>query len=404
MKTQIKTRPSSSPVARPGVFFGQTAGVVMAILLLAGCQKQPPIAETPAPKVEGEKITLPANAPQSAAISVEAAEPSEGAVARLTGRLIWNDDATVRIYSPVGGRVTAIMARLGQEVEPGTPLARIASPDFGQAQAEARKAVVDMQQAERTFNRVRELHEHGAASKKDFEMAEADFHRAVSEKERSLARLAIYGVDGSAVDQMFPLQSPLKGLVVEKNINPGQEVRPDQMLANTPLLTLPLFVVSDPEQLWILLDVTEMDTSPLHAGQALRIRSSAFPGKVFSGRLEVIGDMLDPNTRTVKVRGTVDNPQKLLKAEMYVTAEISPDSPAVPVRGADISLKAVFLKDNRHYLFIEQSPGQFERRAVEIGPEHNGKVSVLTGVETGQRVVTEGSLLLEALLETGGKS
>ena len=183
----------------------------------------------------------------------------------------------MRVFSPVAGRVDTVLGVLGQPVTAGTPLARIASPDFGQAQADARRAAGDLQLAERSLNRVRELNAHGAAANKDVEAAEADHTRALSEEERAAARLALYGGSDQAIDQMYALKSPIAGVIVEKNINPGQEVRPDQILANAPQLFAPLFVISDPAKLWLQLDVTELQAPSLTPGQPLKVHSQAFP-------------------------------------------------------------------------------------------------------------------------------
>ena len=201
------------------------------------------------------------------------------------------------------------------------------------------------------------------------------------------------------IDGLFRLRSPVPGVVVEKNTSPGQLVRPDQMLANAPNFFAPLLVVSDPTRLWLWLDVTEMDMAKFRPGMALNVHSKAFPDKVFEGSVEVVGDALDPNTRTVKVRGRVNNAGKLLKAEMFVTVEAPAEAVSADV--VDVSSRAVFLKNSRHYLFIELAPGHYERREVQVGAENNGRLLILGGLRPGQKVVSEGCLQLNELMETG---
>lgn len=381
------------------------AGLSLAIVIAAtGCKHEQKAVETPAPKVEGEKVILREDAPQKTSLSVETAEPRKLIVTHLTGRLIWDDDATVRIYSPVAGRVTTIQANLGQTVSTEAPLAKIDSPDFGQALADARKASSDLLLAERTLNRLRDLYEHQAAAKKDVENAEAAQAGAASEKDRALARLALYGGNEKSSDRMYELRSPLAGVVVDKNINPGQEVRADQMLANATQLFAPLFVVTDPAKLWVQVDLHESFLAEVRPGQKLRIYSGAYPDKVFDGVLDNIGDSLDPATRIVKVRGLVDNSSRLLKAEMYVAVDIAVNTDETVQAGVDIPEKAVFMKDNQYYLFIERAPGQYERQLVKLGVEQDGKIQVVEGVSAGQKVVTEGCLLLQALIESVDKS
>ena len=153
-------------------------------------------------------------------------------------------------------------------------------------------------------------------------------------------------------------------------------------------------MVSDPSRLWLFLDVTEGDAEALNPNQEILVHARALPEKVFQGRLQIIGQGLDPATRTIKARCIVDNSEKLLRAEMYVSADVT-----TPASGVDIPTKALFLKDNEHFVFVEIAPGQFQRHHVKLGIESNGRSVVLEGLTPGQRVVTDGCLLLEAMLE-----
>lgn len=368
--------------------------------LLFGCQHGTKEVAVPEPQVSGNSVTMAANSPQMAALSIEPVGQPQAAFVPLTGRLVWDDDQTVRVFTPFAGIVRTLFVDINQPVTKGASLAEIQSGDFGQAQADAAKAVSAFHLAERNLARVKDLVEHGAAPRKDLESAQADFENAEAEKERAETRLAIYGSSTKAVDQVFQLPSPLEGILVERNVTPGQEVRPDQMLANVQQFTQPLFTVTDPNRLWVWLDVTEMQLPLVHKGQDLLIRSKAFPDQVFKGKLDLIGDSLDPTTRTVRARGTVENPHKVLKAELYVTVEI-PD--AVPM-SLQVPSKALFLRDNKYYVFIETGAGQFQRQEVNVGREREGKVEVLEGLKSGQRLVTEGCLLLQAVMDNAPKT
>src|SRR5258708_15561639 len=324
------------------------------------------------------------------------------AITRVTGRLYWNDDATVRVFTPVTGRVSAILSDLDAAIAVGTSLAEIDSPDYGQALADARTATANLKAAEKTFTRTKDLLDHGSSAQKDVDAAEAACGAALAERDRSSARLALYGGSEDSGNKKYILRSPLGGILVEKNINPGQEVRADQMLANATNLFAPLFVISDPSRLWLQLDVAESDLPSLQPGLKLQVNSKAFPDKVFDGVINKIGRSLDPSTRTVKVRCVVENPERLLKAEMYVMVDVVQDTANIDLAGVEISGKAIFMKDNEYYLFIENSPGEYRRQRVKIGTEKDGKVPIMEGVAPGQKVVTEGCLLLQALVEPAG--
>lgn len=381
----------------------RTTHTLLAALLLAaaGCSRPAaPAPEAPAAKVEGTRVTYPTNAPQLAYLALETAQPRRLAVSHLTGRLYLADDATVRIFTPVAGQVTAVRADVGQAVARDGPLAEISSPDYGQALADSRSAEAGLAAAASALSRERDLLQNGAAAAKDVEAAQAAYATARAEKERANARLALYHGGGEGPGgQDYVLRSPIAGVVIERTINPGQEVRADQMLANAANLFAPLFVVSDPTRLWLQVDASEADIAELQAGEALRVRSNAFPGRLFAGSITNVAPELDPATRTVRVRGVVENPDNLLKAEMYVAVDVVRDESKVARAGVEIPSRAIFTIDQKSYLFVEVAPGTFERRQVEIGTEKDGRVPVRSGVSEGERVVADGGLLLQAVLD-----
>ena len=364
-------------------------------VLLTGCHPGTKEAEVPEAKVSGDAVIMATNSPQLAALTVEPVGAEQPAFVPLTGRLVWDEDATVRVFTPFGGIVRKLFVDINQTVTKDTPLAEIQSPEFAQAQSEARKAASDLRRADQTLTRLHDLFEHGAAPRKDLESAEADYASAQAEKDRAETRLAIYGSATTSTNQSFLLPSPLTGILVERNVTPGQEVRPDQMLANVPQFTAPLFLVTDPTRLWIQIDATELDLPHLRPGRELSFTSRAFPGQTFTGRVETISEFIDPSTRTIKVRGTVDNTRRLLKAEMFVSVTL-PDGKAP---GSSVPAKAVFLKGDKHYIFVEEQPARFARHEVEIGPEQNGRVLIVAGAQLGQRVVTDGCTLLQQMLK-----
>jgi cobalt-zinc-cadmium efflux system membrane fusion protein len=376
----------------------------LSLLALAGwlgCSKEKAVTfdRPPDPKVEGEKVIFLTNAPQLASIAVQDAQARTMAVTHVTGRLYWNEDTTVGVFTPVAGRVTALRADLGQPIAAGTPLAEIDSPDFAQALANARTAVGNLAAADKAYSRSKELLEHGAAAVKDVEAAQAAYVAGLAERDRSEAVLANYGGSDKSTNAVYILRSPIAGVLVEKNINPGQELRADLMLANAPNLFAPSFVVSDPTKLWLQLDVAESDLPALQTGLRLEIHSRSFPGKVFEGVVDRIGDSMDPATRTIKIRGVVNNPDKLLKAEMYVLVDVVQAASKAGEMGVEVSSKALFMKGDDSFVFLEDAPGTYERKQVKVGIEKDNKVPIFEGISPGQKVVIEGALLLQALVE-----
>jgi len=370
--------------------------------LVIGCAPaKDPVAPSTV-QISGDTVCLASNSPQRGTLAVEPVGAEQASFVPLTGRLVWDDDVTVRVFSPFAGIVRKLLVDVNQPVSKGSPLAEIQSADFGQAQADARKAASDFRRAEQSLTRLRDLYEHGAAPRKDVESAEADYAGAQAEKDRAETRLAIYGASATAtaVNQGFLLPSPLEGILVERSVTPGQEVRPDQMLANMPQFTAPLFIVSDPKRLWVWVDVTEAYLPLVRKGQELVIRSKALSSQAFKGRLDLIGSSLDPTTRTVRVRGSVENPTGVLKAELYVTVEIPDPVPS----SFQVPSKAVFFRNDQYYVFLETAEGRYQRQPVRLGTEREGKVAVIAGLKQGQRLVTEGCLLLQSLMDNAPKS
>jgi membrane fusion protein, heavy metal efflux system len=382
---------------RTGNRFNGFAGLCFAVFVLAatGCHKQKNSPEPLAVRVEQNQVIVEPGSPPASSVSLETAQPPAAVTLALNGRIVWDDNVTTRLFTPFAGRVTKIHVEAGGRVEASAPLVTIASPDFGQAQADARRAATDFSQAERTAARLRELSEHGAAPQKDWQAAEADLDRARLEKQRTAGRLALYSA-AADVDQAYVLKSPIAGVVVEKNIYPGAELRSDQMLANTPQLAAPLFVITDPTRLWIQIDVPERDQRRVHEGQTFVINSASLPGQSFTGRVDVVSAGLDPSTRTLKVRGSLANADRRLKGETFVKAEFS----LPPERGAEVSSHAVFLRGEKHCVLVEEAPGRFARREVIVGSEHGGRSIIIRGLESGQRVVVDGAMLLEQMLES----
>lgn len=365
--------------------------ICLSVSLLAACQKQAEAPSEPEPRVEGDAIVFPQGNHETESIQAVEIRRQHAPSTRLNGRLTWNEDRTVRIYTPFGGRVEKILLQPGVSVKAGQALAVIASPDFGQAQADARRAASDFALAEKNMARVRELEQNGVAARKELQNAEAEYGRARAELDRTQRRLALYGGRRDSADQTYTLTSPIAGVVVEKNINPGQELRPEQMTSNAP----PLFVITDPGQLWAQIDALEKDLAKLRVGKIITLKSPAYHDEPFSARVTAISDYLDPATRTLKVRAVLDNPGRKLKAEMFITAEVDADNEMVLL----VPTKSVYFQGGHNYVFVDDGGGRYSRREVHPDDVYGDKVEIVQGLAEGEKVVTQGSLMLQQVLK-----
>jgi membrane fusion protein, heavy metal efflux system len=355
------------------------------ILALAACGNEPEPAKEAAVKTEGDRATL--TEPDKADfLKTAVVEKDQGSTLRLPGRLVWNEDHTVRIVPQVGGRIQKITVEIGSEVKVGQILATLSSPDFGQAQADARKAQAEQQVAKQALDRQRELHAAGIVADKDLQKTQADAVSAQAEADRASRRLA--GL-GGASDGSYTLRTPLAGIVVERNLNPGLEFRPEQS-------SDPLFVVTDPTSLWLHLDASEADLAALKAGEKINLQVKQYPNERFAGVIKHVSDFVDPTTRTIRVRGEVPNADRRLKGGMFATALI--DLP--PTQALLVPVAAVFLVGDQRYVFIEEATGRYILRAIQAGPERDGRIEILSGVKEGEKVVTEGNLHLIKFFKT----
>ncbi len=359
-----------------------------AFALLAGCGEAPaPAPEPPAPILQGNQLRFAPGHPQPALLGIATATPSKSVIVELPARLVWNEERTQRIYPPFAGRVMAIKADVGQAVKAGTVLAQLASPDFGVAQADTAKARADVQLAQKSLQRQRELFDAGIVARKDLEQAEAEAARSQAETQRADSRTRLYGAGGGGnVNQQLALVAGLNGIVVERNLNPGQELRPDQSGPGVPAL----FVVTDPTSLWVQIDARESEVATLKPGAGFELVIPTLPGQKFEGRVIAAADFIDPATRTIKVRGVVANPERLLKAEMLATARIE----RMLGGGVVIPAQAVSLLGTTHTVLVQVQPGVYESREVQLSYQGPRDAVVSRGLEVGEQVVSENMLLL----------
>jgi len=223
----------------------------------------------------------------------------------------------------------------------------------------------------------------GGLPRKDLESGSADLEQANIEVERSRARLNNLGPGSS---DGFILRSRVNGVVTERQVNPGSEVRPDGVN--------PLFVVSDPSHLWVNLDVPEKDIGKVHPGQPVRVESDAYPGESFDARVALIGKVLDPVTRRVTVRCGVNNKDEKLKPEMFVRATPIGGETSLP----HVPNGALVTEGVQSFLFVEKAPGVLEKRRVTLAYRGHEESYIASGLSVGERVAVSGALLLNAEL------
>ncbi len=295
------------------------------------------------------------------------------------------DTRVAHVMSPVSGRVTAMPAALGAHVEKGALLATILSPDLGVASSDVGKAQADFIAAEHDYRRKKDLFAEHAASQLDVDHAEDVYRNAKAELDRAQQKLWLLHGGGQQVTQGYALTSPIDGDVIARSVSPGMELQGGGGSAE-------LFTVADLHEVWVLGSVYEVDLARVKIGAAADIHVLAFPSAKFASHVDWISDALDPATRTVRVRAVLENPDGLLKPDMYATMSIA----CAPKTALALPREAVVHMGEQDVVFV--APGtapdgrvKFERRPVTVDLTESPKWAVVEhGLDKGERVVVAG--------------
>ncbi|WP_085315248.1 efflux RND transporter periplasmic adaptor subunit [Derxia lacustris] len=357
----------------------------------SGADPEVPAAHAPTvPQNRSVSILLPADAPQRAFLRIAAAEASPAPLcAALNARVALDETRTARISPAIAGRVVQIGADLGSAVRAGQPLAAIDAPELGSARADVAKARADETRSRLDRERAERLFEAGVIAKRDLEAAVADHQQAAAEARRADLRAANLGSSAGSVGsdgERYVLRSPVAGIVTERHLNPGQEVRPD--------LPDPLFVVSDLGRLWIVADLPERDIARAHVGGRALAEVDAWPGQRFEARVERIAPVLDPATRRIRIVASVDNRDGRLRPEMFARLALVADGNATAIR---LPATAVVTDGLYSHVFVEDG-NRLVRRRVDVSLRDGDAVWIGAGLNPGERVVTEGTLLVQSEL------
>jgi len=345
--------------------------------------------EKSAARTASDTLHFPADAPQLAFLRITSVEDfPEPLMDALNARIAYDDNYTARVFSAVAGRVVKIAAEAGQQVKAGDPLLWIDSPDYAMGASDILKADADLLRKKGAYERAKLLFDAQGLARKDLESAEADWRLADAEAQRAKARMKNLSSNVIAtVEGKFILRAPIDGIVSERQVNAGSEVRPDA--------TNPLFVITNPKHVWVVVDLPEQQIGKVRVGQSIAVEVDAYPNEVFPGKVTIISETLDPVMRRFQVRCDVDNSQHKLKPEMF--ARISPilDNKS---RLPRVPNSALFTQGLYSFIFVEKSPGVLQRRRVTLGLQDADFTYIKEGLHAGERVVTSGAILLNSEL------
>jgi len=376
------------------------SGCVLLAVLVGGCGeggKTEAVQPADKNKPAGEANHAPEVRPQIVVEEVQL-KPLAGDLS-LPGKVQYSEDRYAKVSSPLVGRVVEVRAKLGDKVAAGQVLLSLESADLGAAYSDFVKAESDFQLSKRNYELANDLYETKAMSKKDLVQAENDFLKAQAEFRRTRERLLALRVPAEELDKprterlitsRFDLKSPLAGTVVERNVTVGQMVGADP--------TQVLYTIADLNELQVVAEVYERDLSRVSKGAAVTVTVEAYPDETFSGTIVYVGDVVDPTTRTIKVRCNVTNRDLKLKPEMFARVRLRVGS-SRPVLA--LPKEAVIEVGGQAYVFVQAADGRYVRRPVVTGTMSGDTIQIREGLQSGERVVVKGALLLKGEMEKG---
>jgi cobalt-zinc-cadmium efflux system membrane fusion protein len=361
------------------------------IAALSGCSSRPDDAAPPASTTPAN-VTLSAEQRSSIHLHTIAASTFAKTV-ETTGAVDFDNDRATSVLAPISGPVSRILVAPGEKVAKGQPLAIVDSPDFAAATSAYSKAVVAAKNTRRIADVDKDLFAHDGVSRRENEQAQTDAASAEADRDAALQALSSLGVDakttrdiqsGKPVSRIEGvIRAPIAGTVAEKLISPGQLLQ---------AATTPCFTVADLSHAWVMAQVSGADLASVHVGDSADVATDA-DAKPLHGRVANISAVVDPDTRAVVARVDVDNPDDVLKKQMYVGVRIHSQRQR---SGMLAPVSAILRNDeNLPFVYVLQSDGSFARRVVALGDRIGDDDVVSEGLKAGDRIVVDGALFLQ---------
>jgi cobalt-zinc-cadmium efflux system membrane fusion protein len=297
----------------------------------------------------------------------------------LIGNITYNQDEVVKLYPMVSGNVIDVKVTLGDYVEKGEVLALVKSAEIAGAENDVVTAQANLAVSEKDLTATESMYKSGIASEKNYLTAVKETEKARSELNRVNTVLSIYG----GAKSNYIIKSPVSGYIVEKFINPGMQIRPDN--------STNLFTISDLGRVWVLANVYESDIASIKIGEKASVTSISYPDKKFTGTIDKIYNVLDPDNKTMKVRIQLDNRENLLKPEMFanVIVEQVQDSSMLAV-----PTKSIVFDQNKNWILLYHNKCNIQIRQIDIVKSTGLYTYVRSGVKPGELVITNLQLLI----------
>ncbi len=362
---------------------------VLAVSLASvGCKKETAAVPEPEVKVVEANSTDTLTVPKPEQFPLVAVElRATSSETHVTGVVAPDVNRTVPVNALLSGRVTAIRARLGDTVKKGQVLLNVASPDLELAFSDYQKFQADAALAKKQLERAKLLFDHGALAAKEVEIAQSTYDKALVDVKASSERIRIQGGNPDSISNTFEIRAPVSGTITAQNTAASASIK-------TPDNAPDLFTISDLSRVWVLCDVYENLLAGVRLGDTASVVLNAYPDRTLHGRVSNISQVLDPATRTAKVRLELDNSNGMLKPGMFATVTFFSQSK----RNREIiPATAVIRLHDKSWVYKADGEGRFKRVEVQAGAAlEGGQQEILGGLAPGDKVVKNALALSSA--------
>ena len=367
------------------------AFVLVATLMMAGCAGKKDDSAAAA-SVTATNITLTPDQRKNIGLHTVARSRFQRTV-EATGSVDFDNEHATAVLAPISGPVSRLLVDIGDRVKKGDPLAIVDSPDFATAISTYRKALTTAHTARRLADLEKDLVEHEGVAKREEDQAQTDAANAEADLEAARQGLVSLNVDPQTIKAIEQgrsishidgvIRSPIAGTVVDRQITPGQLLQAG---------TTPAFTVADLSRVWVMAQVSASDLPSVSLGDMADVLPAA-DSKSVIGKVTNISSLVNPDTRLVPVRVVADNPQSVLRKQMYVSVKIHSRQ---EMEGLLIPVSAMLRdEENLPFVYVVQHDGSFARRSVTVGYRTGEQFEIPSGLQVGDQVVVDGGIFVQ---------
>ena len=365
---------------------------VLVLMITTGCNKVASAnKEEAAPaKVASNPLEIRADASMLQRIKLgEPAWAQVGGSLTVAARVEVDESRVGRVGAPVMGRVTELDANEGQSVTRGQVLAVLNSTGLSDAELGLLKAMSQQQLAQRSVERAEQLLSAGVIGSAELRRREAELVQATADVSASRDQLRILGIPQDAletlektraINSLLRITANMDGTILQRRIAIGQVIQPADTLVE----------IADLSNVWLVADVPEQQAASVVTGQQVEAEIEALPGQKIRGKLSFVSATVNPETRTVRARMDLANPNRKYKPSMLATMELHDPTQKKQV----IPSAAVVREGNQEHGFVQLESDRFLLREVKLGEEQGGRRVLIDGIQTGERIVVDGAFHL----------